>query len=73
MTVDEVRHAQWVLRQLRDEVDMRTASVVRSSVQGEDVAEGTFVSDPLLEVVRYWPEAGWPDQLGEVYNAHQAG
>jgi len=64
MTGTDLAHAQRVLRKLRDTVDRRVADVVRSSVQGEDVAEGTFSSDPSsLDADRYWPEAGWPDQV----------
>jgi len=66
VTGTELAHAQQVLRELRDSVDRRVADVVRSSVQGEDVAEGTFSSDPSsLDADRYWPETGWPDQLRE--------
>ncbi len=64
----ELAHARRVLQNLRDEVDDRLSSVVRSHVQGEGVAEGTSLSgDPLLEAIRCWPELGWPNQLIEEY------
>jgi len=68
MTGTDLAHAQQVLRSLRDEVDERLSSVVRSTYKGEDVAEslfGTPVSDPSLDAIRCWPETGWPDQLRE--------
>jgi len=71
MTGCEMAHAQGVLRSLRDSVDSRLDSVVRSSVQGEGVADspgGTPLSeDHLLEAIRCWPELGWPNQLIEEY------
>ena len=60
-------HAQEVLASLRDEVDMRLSGVVRSSVQGEDVAELFGTPDPIPSIGadRCWPEMGWPNQLEE--------
>ena len=69
MTKEDFAHAQYVLRGLRVSLDSRLDRVVRSAVQGEDVDKSLFVTassdQPSFVADRYWPEAGWPDQLKE--------